>query len=229
MTITKNLLVELLVEELPPKTLIKLGESFAEGIFSGLEARDFLEPTSVKKAYSSPRRLAVHITGVRAVSKPRPQPPRTLMPVSVGLDPEGKPTAPLLKRLRSMYSDEADIERLMDERVFIEDEGGKKVLKHREGLAAGGQLFAGLGAALVDALEELPIAKVMTYQLKDGWSTVKFVRPAHGLVALHGADIVQIEILGLKAGSIPAHSGSRIMGVSGTPAGISWMVPDTRI
>ncbi len=202
MTITKNLLVELLVEELPPKTLIKLGESFAEGIFSGLESRDFLEPTSVKKAYSSPRRLAVHITGVRAVSQPRPQPPRTLMPVSVGLDSEGKPTAPLLKRLRLMYSDEADVQRLMDERVFIEDEGGKKVLKHREGLAAGGQLFAGLEAALVESLEGLPIAKVMTYQLKDGWSTVKFVRPAHGLVALHGADIVQIEILGLKAGRV---------------------------
>jgi glycyl-tRNA synthetase beta chain len=200
MTITKNLLVELLVEELPPKTLKKLGETFAEGVLSGLESRDFLEPTSVMKAFASPRRLAVHITDVRAVSQPRPQPPRTLMPVSVGLDSGGKPTAPLLKRLRSMYGDEADVQRIMDERVFIEDEGGKKVLKHREGLATGAQLFAGLEAALADSLEGLPIAKVMTYQLKDGWSTAKFVRPAHGLVALHGGDIVPMEILGLKSG-----------------------------
>ena len=203
MTIAKNLLVELLVEELPPKTLIRLGENFAEGIYSGLETRDFLEPTSVMKEFSSPRRLAVHITDVRAVSQPRPQPPRTLMPVSVGLDSEGKPTAPLLKRLRSMYNDEADIQRLMHERVFIDDEGDKKVLKHREGLVAGGQLCVGLEAALVDALEELPIAKVMAYQLKDGWSSVNFVRPAHRLVVMYGTEILEdVHVLGLKAGNL---------------------------
>ena len=202
MTITKNLLVELLVEELPPKTLKRLGEGFAEGVLSGLESRDFLEPTSVMKAFSSPRRLAVHITDVRAVSQPGPQPPRTLMPVSVGLDPDGKPTAPLLKRLRSMYGGEADVQRIMDERVFIEDEGGKQVLKHRENLAAGGQLSIGLEGALVDALEELPIAKVMTYQLADGWNTVNFVRPAHGLVVIHGTEVLKnVHVLGLEAGN----------------------------
>jgi glycyl-tRNA synthetase beta chain len=40
----------------------------------------------------------------------------------------------------------------------------------------------------------------MTYQLADGWSSVNFVRPAHGLVALHGSDVVQITTLGLTAG-----------------------------
>jgi glycyl-tRNA synthetase beta chain len=201
MTMVKNLLVELFVEELPPKSLKKLGDAFADGIFSGLESRDFLEPTSVMTAFASPRRLAVHVTDVRAVSQPRLQPPKPLMPVAVGLDFEGKPTAPLLKRLRSMYHDEIDIKWLMKERVFIEDEGGKQVLKHREGLAAGGQLFIGLEGALVDALEELPIAKVMAYQLHDGWSTVNFVRPAHGLVVLHGTEVVPVEkVLGLKPG-----------------------------
>ncbi|MGC2048757.1 MAG: glycine--tRNA ligase subunit beta, partial [Gallionella sp.] len=197
----KNLLVELFVEELPPKSLKKLGDAFADGIFSGLESRDFLEPASVMTAFASPRRLAVHITDVRAVSQPRLQPSKPLMPVAVGLDSEGKPTAPLLKRLRSMYHDEIDIKWLMKERVFIEDEGGKQVLKHRKGLAAGGPLFIGLEGALVDALEELPIAKVMAYQLHDGWSTVNFVRPAHGLVVLHGREVVPVEkILGLEPG-----------------------------
>ena len=42
MTTAQNLLVELLVEELPPKSLKKLGEAFANGIFSGLQSRDFL-------------------------------------------------------------------------------------------------------------------------------------------------------------------------------------------
>ena len=90
----KNLLVELFVEELPPKALNKLGNAFALGIFDGLERRDFLAPNSEMTVYASPRRLAVHISYVRAVSQPRAQPPKTLMPASVGLGPDGKPTAP---------------------------------------------------------------------------------------------------------------------------------------
>jgi glycyl-tRNA synthetase beta chain len=196
----RNLLVELFVEELPPKSLKKLGDAFADRIFSGLGSRDFLEPAAAMTAYASPRRLAVHVTDVRSVSQPRPQPPKSLMPAAVGLDTDGKPTAPLLKRLRSMYHDEVEIQWLMKERVFVEDEGGKQMLKHREGLASGTQLFNGLEGALLDALEQLPIAKVMTYQLADGWSNVNFVRPAHGLVALHGADVVPVRVLGLDAG-----------------------------
>ncbi|HUW75131.1 MAG TPA: glycine--tRNA ligase subunit beta [Gallionella sp.] len=202
MTTPRNLVVELLVEELPPKSLKKLGEAFATGMFSGLQSRDFLEPASVMTAFASPRRLAVHVTDVRTVSQPRPQPPRTLMPVAVGLDAEGKPTAPLMKRLRAMHTDEVDIQQLMNERVFIADEGGKQVLKYREGLAAGEKLFAGLEGALEEALGGLPIAKLMTYPNPsgNGWKTVNFVRPVHGIVALHGADILPVSALGLIAG-----------------------------
>ncbi|MHB1188176.1 glycine--tRNA ligase subunit beta [Thiobacillus sp.] len=197
-----NLLVELFVEELPPKALKKLGEAFATKIFEGLEQNDFLEPGSELTSYATPRRLAVHITSVREISQPRPQPPKTLMPASVGIDAEGEPTAPLLKRLRSMYHDEVDIQWLMSERVFVEEESGKKVLKHRDDLAAGGPLFIRLEGALEDALEKLPIPKVMTYPNPsgDGWETVNFVRPAHSLIALHGTDIVPVTVLGLQAG-----------------------------
>ncbi|MDP1886359.1 glycine--tRNA ligase subunit beta [Polaromonas sp.] len=199
---TQALLVELFVEELPPKALKKLGEAFAAKIFEGLELNDFLEPGSELTSYATPRRLAVHVTNVRGISQPRPQPPKSLMPASVGLDIEGKPTAPLLKRLRSMYHDEVDILWLMSERVFVAEEGGKKVLKHRDGLAAGGHLFIRLEGAIEDAIRYLPIPKVMTYPNPsgDGWETVNFVRPAHGLIALHGADIVPVSVLGLQAG-----------------------------
>ncbi len=199
---TANLLVELFVEELPPKALKKLGEAFAAKIFEGLELNDFLEPGSELTSYATPRRLAVHITGVRGVSQPRPQPPRKLMLAAVGLDPNGEPTVQLLKLLRSMYHDEVDIQWLMRERVFVEEESGKKVLKHRDGLAAGGHLFIMLKGALEDAIRYLPIPKVMTYPdpSGDGWETVNFVRPAHGLVALHGSDIVPVSVLGLQAG-----------------------------
>jgi glycyl-tRNA synthetase beta chain len=201
---TQNLLVELFVEELPPKALKKLGEAFAEGVFSGLEINDFLEPTSVKTVFATPRRLAVHITDVRAVSQPRPQSPKTLMPASVGLDQEGKPTAPLLKKLRSMYHDDVDIDWLMSERVVQEEEGGKQVLKHLEGLAAGSPLFIRLEGAIEESLEKLPIPKMMAYQLHEnceqpGWTTVHFVRPAHGLLILHGDLPLDVIVLGLKA------------------------------
>ncbi|NML84846.1 glycine--tRNA ligase subunit beta [Polaromonas sp.] len=199
---TQNLLVELFVEELPPKALKKLGEAFAGGVFGGLERRDFVDPMCAVTFYASPRRLAVHITNVRAISQPRAQAPKTLMPVSVGLDADGKPTAPLLKMLKTkLYHADVDVEWLMRERVFISEEGGKKVLKHDQGLAAGSTLLIGLESALGEAISNLPIPKVMTYQLDDGWSDVKFVRPAHGLVALHGSEVVKIQALGLTAGN----------------------------
>ncbi|MDP3282447.1 MAG: glycine--tRNA ligase subunit beta, partial [Nitrosomonas sp.] len=64
----------------------------------------------------------------------------------------------------------------------------------------GTPLTDGLQKALEEAIGKLPIPKVMTYQLADGWSSVNFVRPVHALIALHGADIVPVNILGLQAG-----------------------------
>ena len=165
---TQNLLIELFVEELPPKALKKLGEAFASKVFESLEMNDFLESDSKLTAFSTPRRLAVHITDVRQFSQPRPQPPKTLMPAAVGLDANGEPTPPLLKRLRSMYNDEVDITWLMREQIFIEEEGGKKVIKHRERLAAGSDLSIMLGSALEMAIDTLPIPKVMTYPNPSG-------------------------------------------------------------
>jgi glycyl-tRNA synthetase beta chain len=60
-------------------------------------------------------------------------------------------------------------------------------------------LNEGLQIALNEAITKLPIPKVMTYQLADGWSNVNFVRPAHSLVALHGGDVIAVTALGLTA------------------------------
>ncbi|MBV8667434.1 MAG: glycine--tRNA ligase subunit beta, partial [Burkholderiaceae bacterium] len=98
---SQTLLVELLTEELPPKALAKLGEAFAAGIFGGLQSRHFLDEGAQATAYATPRRLAVAITGVRAAS-----PDKTIrekvLPVAVALDAEGKPTAPLAKKLAAV-------------------------------------------------------------------------------------------------------------------------------
>jgi len=205
---TKSLLVELFVEELPPKALKKLGESFAAEVYGHLDGNDFIESPTRPTAYASPRRLAVHITGVRSVSVPRPRPAKTLMPAAIGFDPTGKPTPPLVKRIHAMYSPDVDIEWLLRERIVVEEENGKQVIKHREDLAAGSPLAVALEGAIKRAIGILPIPKVMAYQLHEncdqpGWTTEHFVRPAHRLAVLHGDEVPQPEIivLGLKAGA----------------------------
>ena len=76
---------------------------------------------------------------------------------------------------------------------------GKAQTLYLDAVAPGVDLAAGAQKALDAALAQLPIPKVMTYQLQDGWSSVRFVRPAHGLVALHGDQVVPLTALGLHA------------------------------
>jgi glycyl-tRNA synthetase beta chain len=188
-----NLLVELFVEELPPKALKKLGESFAGVLLEQLRAQGLASGESRLTAFASPRRLAAHVTAVasQAADKSVSQ---KLMPVSVGLDASGQPTPALLKKLQSLGADASAVtalKRAMD---------GKTEALFYDSTARGVTLAYGLQKALQESLAKLPIPKVMTYQLADGWTDVKFVRPAHALVALHGADVVPIQALGLQAG-----------------------------
>ena len=210
MSAVENLLVELLVEEMPPKALKKLGEAFAAGIRQHLEVNDFLGAGAVATAFASPRRLAVHLTSVRWFSEPRPKPPISLMPTSVAYK-DGLPTQALIKRLmKEGFHEQVDFAALIKERAFVEMEGGKEVLKFRDDLAAGSTLPICLEGAIEQSLYKLPIPKLMSYQLEGqaspelqpGWTTVKFVRPAHGLVALHGDEFVDVYVsaLGLAAG-----------------------------
>ncbi|MGM9483245.1 glycine--tRNA ligase subunit beta [Roseateles sp. NT4] len=198
-----NLLVELFVEELPPKALKKLGESFAASITEHLHLNDFLEAESATTSFASPRRLGVHISKVRAISEPKPRPPETLMPEAVGLK-EGTPTPALLKRLQKAgYHEGVDVGSFFSEgRLFVAEEGGKRVIKHDPGQAAGSHLSIALQGAIDLALHRLPIPKVMTYQLADGWTDVKFVRPAHRLIALHGETVIGVKALGLEASNM---------------------------
>ncbi|MFT3664203.1 glycine--tRNA ligase subunit beta [Piscinibacter sp.] len=189
----KSLLVELFVEELPPKSLKKLGEAFAAAIAAGLRAQGLAGEQSAVTPFASPRRLAVHVSAVQARAADR-QVSVKLMPVAVGLDADGQPTPALLKKLAAVGADASALPRLA-RRV-----DGKAEVLFLEGTAEGVSLAEGLQKALADALAALPIPKVMQYQLADGWTSVNFVRPAHGLVALHGADVVPVGVLGLEAG-----------------------------
>jgi glycyl-tRNA synthetase beta chain len=189
----KNLLVELFVEELPPKALKKLGESFATTLLDSLKHQGLTLPSSTVTAYASPRRLAAHISQVTVKGADK-QISQKLMPASVGLDGSGNATPALLKKLQALGADESAVASLKKEH------DGKADVLFLDAVQAGAELKDALQKALEEAIQKLPIPKVMTYQLSDGWSSVNFVRPAHGLVALHGADIVDINVLGLKAG-----------------------------
>jgi glycyl-tRNA synthetase beta chain len=98
---TKNLLVELFVEELPPRALKKLGHAFAGVLFEQLQAQGLASADSKLTAFASPRRLAAHVTGVAAQAADKAL-SQKLMPVSVGLDASGQPTPALLKKLQSL-------------------------------------------------------------------------------------------------------------------------------
>jgi len=189
----KNLLVELFVEELPPKALKKLGESFAHTLAESLKAQGLATEHSAVTPFASPRRLAAHVSAVRAQADDKAVSVK-LMPVSVALNAEGRATPALLKKLASVGADVSvvpQLKRQMD---------GKAEALFYDSVAKGATLAEGLQKALDAALAGLPIPKVMQYQLADGWSSVSFVRPAHGLVALHGADVVPLHALGLACG-----------------------------
>ena len=191
---SQNLLVELFVEELPPKALKKLGLAFADVLCEQLQAQGLATSGATLTAFASPRRLAAHITAVasQAADKSVSQ---KLMPVSVGLDASGAPTPALVKKLQSLGADASaatSLRRAPD---------GKAEALFYDSQVRGATLAEGLQKALAEAIVKLPIPKVMTYQLTDGWTDVKFVRPAHSLLALHGSTVVPVQALGLTAGN----------------------------
>jgi glycyl-tRNA synthetase beta chain len=186
------LLVEIFCEELPPRSLRKLGDAFANGIVNGLVKRGLVEDVAAKM-FATPRRLAVSILDVSSESEPH-QIEVKLMPVAIALDAAGKPTPALLKKLEAAglaQIDPSALRRRMD---------GKSEMLFAEAKTAALPIAQALQGALEEAIAGLPIPKVMSYQLADGETTVQFVRPAHGLVALHGCDVVTVHALGLESG-----------------------------
>src|ERR1700733_5654111 len=188
-----TLLVELLTEELPPKALARLGDAFAEGIAQRLAARDLIEGELSFERYATPRRLAVTIKNVRDVA-PEKHVREKVLPVSVALDKDGQPTAPLAKRLAAFGFPDFKVD------VLERASDGKADAFFLRYAAPGATLAEGLQAALDETLtvSKLPIPKVMTYQRPDG-TNVQFVRPVHRLTTLHGEQVMPVSALGVDA------------------------------
>ena len=199
----QNLLVELFVEELPPKVLHKLGAAFSGVLADQLKAQGLATADAVVTAFASPRRLAAHVTGVLAQAADKAV-QQKLMPVAVGLDAAGNATPALLKKLQALGADVSDPAAAVAALKRAPD--GKAEALFYDSVVKGASLQAGLQKALDEALAKLPIPKVLQYQLENdcelpGWSSVNFVRPAHSLIALHGSNVVPVKTLGLTAGN----------------------------
>lgn len=192
MSTARPLLIELLTEELPPKALNRLGQAFAQQLRDTLSSLNLLEDACTYQDYATPRRLAVLLSAVRDQA-PEQSYSEKLMPAKVGLTDDGQATPALQKKLASKgweHLSVADLARESD---------GKQEYLYAKGIAPGMALAEGLQQALDEAITKLPIPKVMQYQLADGSTTVKFVRPAHLLVALWGDQVIPVQALGLHA------------------------------
>jgi len=208
-----TLTVELLTEELPPRALKTLGEAFADGLAAGLAARGFLEDGAIATRFATPRRLAVTITRVRPVA-PDAEVMEKLMPARVALDADGRPSQAFAKKMAGLSRAHL-VTATLDasdgpDRVFVQSDGKADYVWLRT-LAKGAPLAKGLQEALDALLEKLPIPKVMRYARPGGYfNDIAFVRPAHRLLALHGADVVPLAALGLAAGNVT--DGHRFLG-----------------
>ncbi len=184
------LLIELLTEELPPKALRALGDSFADTIARGLHDRHLAAADAAVSGFATPRRLAVRVDAVAAQAADRVVEVRGPS-LKVGLDAAGEPTQALRKWAEKQGVAIAELARGND---------GRQECFVAQRHVTGDSLAGCIDALLADALAKLPIPKQMQYQLADGETTVSFVRPAHGLVALHGAELLPASTLGLAAG-----------------------------
>ena len=180
------LVIELGTEELPPKALDDLSAAFARGVVEGLEKRGVAADFASAKAYASPRRLAVHIADV-AVAQPEQTIERRGPAIAASLGADGEPSKALLGFAQSCGVDVSALEKLET------DKGAWFVFR---AVKPGQPTASLLPEVVTEALKALPIPKAMRWGDRDD----TFVRPVHTLLMLHGADIVEGEVLGLKSG-----------------------------
>jgi glycyl-tRNA synthetase beta chain len=191
------LLVELLTEELPPKSLKALGEALGREILNGLVRQGLTQHgTQQIRIFSTPRRLAALIPEVLSKAPDREQ--EVVGPsLKVGLDAAGKPTPALLGFAKKNGVSVESLEQ--------RDTPKGRVFVARTAIT-GSLLDTALTAIFDEAIKKLPIPKVMRW----GDGDAHFVRPVHGLVMLHGARIVPGNVLGIQSSN--RTRGHRFMG-----------------
>ena len=181
-TTTKDFLVELGTEELPPTQLKKLSDSFTAGIEAGLKEAGLSDGIEVI-SYAAPRRLAVEVKNLAEKQQDRDE---VIFgpPANIAFDADGKPTKAALGFAKKSGASVED----------LSEENGKLKISRRIAGQATTELLAGI---IQTSLEKMPIAKRMRW----GSSRIEFVRPVQWLIMLFGTDVVKGEVLGLSAGN----------------------------
>ena len=187
-----NLLIELLTEELPPKSQKQLGIAFAKNIKEFLTKHHLVNEISEDLIFSTPRRIGLHLKNVKDEAD-NENVSIKLMPASVGFDASEKPTDALFKKLHAIGLNEKALSGIVKK-----NENNAEILYINKNVE-GAKLKDIIAECISSSLARLPIKKMMSYQLADGWTTVNFVRPAHGLIILHGANIIDANVLGISS------------------------------
>jgi glycyl-tRNA synthetase beta chain len=179
----EDLLIELLSEELPPKTLLIMAEAFKKHLETGLNkaALTFKDI----KYFASPRRLALIVS--QLAKKQQDQILERKGPAkSVAFDAKGEPTPACLGFMRASGA-------ALEDLITVNNTQGAWIFVKQK--VAGKPVAELLPAIINDALTALPIAKRMRW----GDSAVQFVRPVHRLVLLYGKDVIPAAILGCNS------------------------------
>ncbi|MFL2980546.1 MAG: glycine--tRNA ligase subunit beta [Methylophilaceae bacterium] len=186
-----TLLIEFLTEELPPSSLNELGNEFGRLVAKELKEKNLVEIIDMK-VFSTPRRLGVKILNVLEKA-PTENKMIKLMPSKIGFDDENKPTQALLKKLQSLNESDKALKNLKEK-----NENGQQNLYLPKNII-GLRLEDVLSAVINNCINQLPIKKMMTYQLDDGWTSVNFVRPVKNLLVLHGKNTLKVYSLGFTS------------------------------
>lgn len=182
---TANFLVEIQTEELPPKSLLKLAESFREEVATGLEKADL--NFKARTCFMTPRRLAVYVEGLQLAQDDK-EIERRGPAVKAAFDKDGKPTKACEGFAKSCG---VTVSKL---KTIKTDQGEWVGLKQKVKGKKTAELLPGI---VEHALKQLPIAKRMRW----GDRKEEFVRPVHGVVMLLDGKTVKATILGHKTGN----------------------------
>jgi glycyl-tRNA synthetase beta chain len=184
----ESLLVEVLTEELPPKSLRALSEAFAERVAADLERAQLRGP-GMLRIYATPRRMAFSLPSVLERAEDR----------------DSEVSGPSAKAPAQAIAGFARKHGLAPEQLVQRDspKGPIVVAKTR---VKGAVLAEALGAMVEEALKALPIPKMMRW----GSGDAQFVRPVHGLVMMHGVRVVTGAVFGIRSANVT--QGHRFMG-----------------
>lgn len=181
---TKDLLIEIGTEELPPTALNKLSTAFYNGVKEGLEKAD-LSFSEIKK-FAAPRRLALVISDLQVVQKDK-NIERRGPAIAAAFDEDGCPSKAAEGFARSCGVQVEDLEKL---------ETDKGAWLNFKSMQKGQKTSELIEEIIQTALDKLPIPKRMRWADLDS----QFVRPVHWLVLLFGDDVIDAEILSVKSG-----------------------------